>query len=72
MGCPLDEETLAVLLVQRCGLALGEKKAGFYAVRDEIFPTLFPDGKYPANTLLIISRLVKPELFVEIEAIGHA
>jgi enamine deaminase RidA (YjgF/YER057c/UK114 family) len=44
----------------------------FYAVRDEIFPTLFPDGKYPANTLLIISRLVKPELFVEIEAIGHA
>lgn len=43
----------------------------FFAARNEIFPELFPDGSYPPNTLLIISRLVEPELKLEIEAIAH-
>lgn len=42
----------------------------FYRVREELFPELFPDGGYPPNTLLVVSRLVKPELRVEIEAVA--
>ncbi len=38
--------------------------------RSELFPTLFPDGDYPANTLLIISGLARPELLVEIKAVA--
>ena len=44
--------------------------AGFMKARAEIFPEYFPDGVYPANTLLVISQLVRPELLVEIEAIA--
>jgi len=43
---------------------------GFMKARAEVFPGYFPDGVYPPNTLLIISRLVKPELLVEIEAMA--
>jgi enamine deaminase RidA (YjgF/YER057c/UK114 family) len=43
---------------------------GFMQARREVFPTYFPDGVYPPNTLLIISRLVQPELLVEIEAMA--
>jgi enamine deaminase RidA (YjgF/YER057c/UK114 family) len=43
---------------------------GFMQARREIFSKYFPGGVYPPNTLLIISRLVKPELLVEIEAMA--
>jgi enamine deaminase RidA (YjgF/YER057c/UK114 family) len=43
---------------------------GFMKARAEIFPEYFPDGVYPPNTLLVISRLVRPELLVEIEAVA--
>jgi 2-iminobutanoate/2-iminopropanoate deaminase len=43
---------------------------GFMQARRELFPKYFPGGVYPPNTLLIISRLVKPELLVEIEAMA--
>jgi 2-iminobutanoate/2-iminopropanoate deaminase len=43
---------------------------GFMAARREVFPGYFPDGVYPPNTLLIVSRLVNPELLVEIEAMA--
>jgi enamine deaminase RidA (YjgF/YER057c/UK114 family) len=43
---------------------------GFLKARAEVFPRYFPDGVYPPNTLLIVSRLVKPELLVEIEAMA--
>jgi enamine deaminase RidA (YjgF/YER057c/UK114 family) len=39
--------------------------------RSAIFPRLFPGGKYPPNTLLVIDRLVKPEFMLEIEAIAR-
>jgi enamine deaminase RidA (YjgF/YER057c/UK114 family) len=42
----------------------------FMAARGEVFPRYFPDGAYPPNTLLVVSRLVKPELLVEIEAMA--
>jgi enamine deaminase RidA (YjgF/YER057c/UK114 family) len=43
----------------------------FMAARSALFPKLFPGGKYPPNTLLVIDRLVKPEFLVEIEAIAR-
>ncbi len=43
---------------------------GFMKARAEVFPRYFPDGAYPPNTLLIVSRLVKRELLVEIEAMA--
>jgi enamine deaminase RidA (YjgF/YER057c/UK114 family) len=43
---------------------------GFMRARREVFPRYFPDGVYPPNTLLVISRLVQPELLVEIEAMA--
>ena len=44
--------------------------ADFMKARAEVFPEYFPDKTYPPNTLLIISRLVRPELLVEIEAMA--
>lgn len=43
---------------------------GFMQARREVFPRYFPDGAYPPNTLLVVSRLVRPELLVEIEAMA--
>jgi enamine deaminase RidA (YjgF/YER057c/UK114 family) len=42
----------------------------FYAVREVLFAELYPSGEYPGNTLLVVSRLVRPEFLVEIEAIA--
>ena len=43
---------------------------GFMKAREEVFAEHYPNGGYPPNTLLIVSRLVKPELHVEIEAMA--
>src|SRR5439155_1101325 len=43
---------------------------GFMKARHEVFSTYFPDGTYPPNTLLVVGRLVRPELRVEIEAMA--
>jgi enamine deaminase RidA (YjgF/YER057c/UK114 family) len=43
----------------------------FMSARSALFPKLFPGGKYPPNTLLVIDRLVKPEFMLEVEAIAH-
>lgn len=42
----------------------------FYNVREEIYPSLFPTGAHPPNTLLVVSRLVRPEFLIEIEAVA--
>src|SRR4030095_10708326 len=42
----------------------------FMQARREVFPRYFPGGVYPPNTLLIVSRLVEPDLLVEIEAMA--
>ncbi len=44
--------------------------SGFMKARQEVFPGWFPDGAYPPNTLLVVSRLVRPELRVEIDAMA--
>ncbi|MBI2153930.1 MAG: RidA family protein [Candidatus Rokubacteria bacterium] len=43
---------------------------GFMQARREVFPSYYPDDAYPPNTLLVVSRLVRPELLVEIEAMA--
>ena len=43
---------------------------GFMNAREELFPTYFPDKVYPPNTLLVVGRLVRPELLVEVEAMA--
>jgi len=43
---------------------------GFMRGRQEAFRRHFPGGDYPPNTLLIVSRLVQPDLLVEIEAMA--
>jgi len=51
-------------------LTRSEDIAGFMTARGEVFPGYFPDGTYPPNTLLVVSRLVRPELLVEVEAMA--
>ena len=42
----------------------------FIEARTQIFPTLFPSGDYPPNTLLVISGLVHEDMLVEIKAVA--
>jgi enamine deaminase RidA (YjgF/YER057c/UK114 family) len=42
----------------------------FMAWRLREFPKLFPDGKYPPNTLLIIDRLVQEQFLLEVQVIA--
>jgi len=51
-------------------LTRAEDIPGFMKARSDVFPGYFPDGGYPPNTLLVVSRLVRPELLVEIEAMA--
>jgi enamine deaminase RidA (YjgF/YER057c/UK114 family) len=43
---------------------------GFMAWRLREFPKMFPDGKYPPNTLLIVDRLVQEQFLVEVQTIA--
>jgi enamine deaminase RidA (YjgF/YER057c/UK114 family) len=42
----------------------------FMQFRLREFPNMFPDGKYPPNTLLMIDRLVKESFLVEVQTIA--
>ena len=44
--------------------------AKFYRWREQNYPKMFPDGKYPPNTLLIIDRLVQEQFLIEIQTIA--
>jgi enamine deaminase RidA (YjgF/YER057c/UK114 family) len=52
-------------------LTTADSIPAFMSARATLFPKLFPGGKYPPNTLLVIDRLVKPEFMLEIEAIAR-
>ena len=39
-----------------------------YRLRE--FPKMFPDGKYPPNTLLLVDRLVQEPFLIEVQAIA--
>jgi enamine deaminase RidA (YjgF/YER057c/UK114 family) len=51
-------------------LTRSEDIGGFMKARQEVFPGYFSEEIYPPNTLLVVSRLVRPELLVEIEAMA--
>lgn len=42
----------------------------FMAYRKREFPKMFPDGKYPPNTLLMVDRLVGEPFLVEVQPIA--
>jgi enamine deaminase RidA (YjgF/YER057c/UK114 family) len=42
----------------------------FMAWRLREFPRLFPDGKYPPNTLLVIDRLVAEQYLIEVQTVA--
>jgi enamine deaminase RidA (YjgF/YER057c/UK114 family) len=44
----------------------------FIAARVELFRTIFPEGEYPPNTLLIGTRLINADFEIEIEAIAYS
>jgi len=52
-------------------LTSAESIPAWMSARSALFPKLFPGGKYPPNTLLVIDRLVKPEFLLEVEAIAR-
>jgi enamine deaminase RidA (YjgF/YER057c/UK114 family) len=52
-------------------LTSAESIPTWMSARSGLFPKLFPGCKYPPNTLLVIDRLVRPELLVEVEAIAR-
>jgi enamine deaminase RidA (YjgF/YER057c/UK114 family) len=44
--------------------------AKFMDWRKRRFPTMFGDGKYPPNTLLVVSRLVNPAFRIEVQTVA--
>lgn len=42
--------------------------ARFREVRAELWPKLYPDGRYPTSTFLVIDQLASEEFLIEIEA----
>lgn len=44
--------------------------AKFMAYRLREFPRLFPDRRWPPNTLVVVDRLVKEEFLVEVQAVA--
>lgn len=41
----------------------------FHRLRAQLYKKIYPKGDYPANTLLVIDRLVLEDLMLEVEAI---
>ena len=41
--------------------------AEFYRLRAMLYKEMYPDGRFPPNTLLVVSRLVDPALLFEIQ-----
>lgn len=44
--------------------------ARFMSFRSHEFPRMFAGGQYPPNTLLIIDRLVREELLIEVQTVA--
>ncbi len=44
--------------------------ARFMTWRLREFPRMFPDGKYPPNTMLMVDRLVQEPFLVEVQTVA--
>ena len=62
--------TMADVVRLQTFLVSADDIPAFMKARQELFPGYFPTGLYPPNTLLVVSRLVRPELRVEVEAMA--
>ena len=51
-------------------LVRAEDVATFTAFRRRVYPQMFPDGQYPPNTLLVISRLAQEFCLLEIQTVA--
>ena len=51
-------------------LTRSQDLSAFYEERAEIFADIYRDGRYPANTLVVVDQLAREEWLVEIEAIA--
>ena len=51
-------------------LTSAESIPTWMSARSAVFPKLFPGGKYPPNTLLVIDRLVGEQYLVEVQTIA--
>jgi enamine deaminase RidA (YjgF/YER057c/UK114 family) len=51
-------------------LVRAQDAAVFRAFRSREFPKMFPDGAYPPNTLLIISRLADESYWLEVQTVA--
>jgi enamine deaminase RidA (YjgF/YER057c/UK114 family) len=47
-----------------------EDAPGLRAWRNREFPRMWPDGRYPPNTLLIVSGLASEEMLLEVQALA--
>ena len=43
---------------------------GYLDGRGEVYPTIYPNGEFPTNTLLVVAGLVNEDLLVEIKAVA--
>jgi 2-iminobutanoate/2-iminopropanoate deaminase len=44
--------------------------AAFRSVRERLYADIYPDGQYPANTLVVVAALGREEALVEIETLA--
>ncbi|MFI7643775.1 RidA family protein [Nonomuraea sp. NPDC049400] len=47
-----------------------EHLPGCRAARTEVFKNWFPEGDWPAHSLIVVSALAAPEIVVEVEAVA--
>ncbi|MFE0026731.1 RidA family protein [Amycolatopsis sp. NPDC059021] len=51
-------------------VASTEHLPGYRAAMREVFTRWFPDGDWPAHSMIVVAALAKPELLVEVEALA--
>jgi 2-iminobutanoate/2-iminopropanoate deaminase len=42
----------------------------FIAIRNELYPQIFPRGEYPTSTIVVVAGLADPHLLLEVEAVA--
>lgn len=47
-----------------------ENLPAFRSARERLYADVYPDGQYPANTLVVVAALGREEALVEIEALA--
>jgi enamine deaminase RidA (YjgF/YER057c/UK114 family) len=61
---------LSDLVSLRTYLSRAEQLDEFHSLRKRHYPDWFPSGHYPPNTLLVVSQLYRPDLWLEIEGLA--